>query len=82
MPEMNTIFSRGMPRVRHHFFHLGENRVVAAAGAPADILVAGEIGRLQDGKWEVNAHGMQCLFINDICLLLDLRDTLVRIGNS
>ena len=42
---------------RHHLFHLGENRVVAAAGTPADVLIAGEIGRLQNGKWNVNAHG-------------------------
>ena len=27
----------------NHLFHLGENRVVAAAGAPTDILIAGEI---------------------------------------
>ena len=42
---------------RQHLLHLGENRVVAAAGAPADVLVAGEVGRLQDGKRSVDAHG-------------------------
>ena len=49
---------------RHHFFHLRENRVVAAAGAPTDILVAGEIGGFQDGKWEVNAHGVCSAYCN------------------
>ena len=33
---------------RQHFFHLGQNRVVAATGAPAHILVAGKIRRLED----------------------------------
>ena len=42
---------------RHHLLHLREDRVVAAAGAPADVLVAGEIGGLQNGKRDVNAHG-------------------------
>ncbi len=28
---------------RQHLLHLGEDRVVAAAGAPADVLVAGEV---------------------------------------
>ena len=30
--------------------HLREDRVVAAAGAPADFLVGGEVVGLQDGK--------------------------------
>ena len=50
MPEMNTIFSRRNAERRQHLLHLREDRVVAAAGAPADVLVAGEIGGLQDGK--------------------------------
>ena len=32
---------------RQHLLHLREDRVVAAAGAPADVLVAGEIGGRQ-----------------------------------
>ena len=40
----------------HHLLHLGEDRVVAATGTPADVLVAGEVGRLENGKWNVNAH--------------------------
>ena len=43
MPQMNTIFSRGMPELRQHLLHLGENRIIAAAGAPANVLIAGEI---------------------------------------
>ena len=43
--ETNTIFSRGMPSRRQGLLHLGQDRVVAAAGAPADFLVAGEVLR-------------------------------------
>src|SRR5437763_713898 len=38
----------GHADLRQHLFHLSEDRVVAAAGAPADVLVAGKIG---GGKW-------------------------------
>jgi hypothetical protein len=33
----------GHPLLRENLLHLGENRVIAAAGAPASVLVAGEI---------------------------------------
>ena len=41
---------------RHHLLHLREDGIVAAARAPADVLVAGEIGGFQNGKRKVNAH--------------------------
>ena len=53
--------------VGHHLLHLRKDLVVASARAPADVLVAGEVGGFQYGKGEVDAHGMQCLFLNDIC---------------
>ena len=43
MPETNTIFSRGDAERGQGLLHLGEDRVVAAAGAPADFLVGGEV---------------------------------------
>ena len=43
MPEMNTMFSRGYAEVGHHLLGLGEDGVVAAAGAPADLLVGDEV---------------------------------------
>ena len=46
MPEMNTVFSGGTPKRGQHLFHLGQNRIIAAARAPANILIAGEILRV------------------------------------
>ena len=43
MPEMKTMFSCGYAEVGHHLLGLGEDRVVAAAGAPADLLVGHEV---------------------------------------
>ena len=50
MPEMNTMFSRAYAEVGHDLLGLGEDRVVAAAGAPADLLVGHEVlpGQLDD----------------------------------
>ena len=48
--EMKTMFSFGYAEVGHHLLGLGEDRVVAAAGAPADLLVGHEVlaGQLDD----------------------------------
>ena len=43
MPEMNTMFSRGMPRSGIDLLHGAQDRVVAAAGAPAHVLVGLEV---------------------------------------
>ena len=43
MPEMKTMFSFGYAEVGHHLLGLGEDRVVAAARAPADLLVGHEV---------------------------------------
>ena len=52
MPLTNTICSRGMPICGSTFFITCKNGIVAAAGAPADVLVAGEIvGGQGGGKW-------------------------------
>ena len=56
MPLTNTIFSRGMPCDGSALFHLRENGVVPATGTPADILIAGEIGRLQYWKRRLDTH--------------------------
>ena len=48
MPEMNTIFSRGNAQPRQRLLHLGQDRIIAAAGTPADFLIAGQIFRLSD----------------------------------
>ena len=42
MPETNTSFSRGTPSGGERLLHLGEDGVVPAAGAPADLLVGGQ----------------------------------------
>ena len=43
MPEMKTMFSRGMPNSGIMLLHLREDCVVAASGAPAHFLVGNEI---------------------------------------
>ena len=43
MPGDEHEFLPGNAQRRQHLFHLGENRVIAAARAPADFLIAGEI---------------------------------------
>ena len=44
MPRDEHDLLAGDAELRQHLLHLGEDRVVAAAGAPADFLVAGEVG--------------------------------------
>ncbi len=41
MPETNTMFSRLSPRLGQEALHGRQHGVVAAAGAPADLLVGG-----------------------------------------
>ena len=50
MPLMKTMFSLRHAEVGHLLLGLGEDRVVAAAGAPADLLVGHEVlpGQLDD----------------------------------
>ena len=43
MPEMKTMFSFVYAEVGHHLLGLGEDRVVAAARAPAHLLVGHEV---------------------------------------
>ena len=43
MPETNTMFSRRRPELGQEALHGGQHGVVAAAGAPADLLVGGEV---------------------------------------
>ena len=52
----HDVFARHAQR-RQHFFHLGQDRVVAAAGAPTYVLVAGEVCRFQYREWGFDAHG-------------------------
>src|SRR5690606_16167819 len=47
-------------QVRQDLLHLGQDRIVAAAGTPADVLIGGKIGRLQNGK--INTHVAATLF--------------------
>ena len=52
MPQTNTMFSRRMPSVGQELADGVEDDVVAAAGAPAHLLVAGEVlGLLRLGRW-------------------------------
>lgn len=51
----------GEPKRGKNFFHLGENGIVAAARAPADFLVTGEILGGQNGK--IDTHDIQSCFI-------------------
>ena len=43
MPDTNTVFSRRDAELGHQQLDGGEDRVVAAARAPADLLVAGPV---------------------------------------
>ena len=42
---------------RHDLFHLCKNRIVTTAGTPTNVLVAGKVGRLEDGEGGFDAHG-------------------------
>ncbi len=58
MPEMNTDFLAVRQLASEHLLHLRQNRVVTTTGTPANILVAGVIGGLQNG--EFSSHGSLC----------------------
>ena len=47
--DEHKLFSRNAER-RERLFHLREDRVIAAAGAPADFLIAGEVLGRQSGQ--------------------------------
>ena len=55
-------FLRRHAERRQHLFHLGQNRIVAAAGTPANVLIAGEILRSQHRQLRIDAHGMEILW--------------------
>jgi len=46
----------GNPQSRQDFFHLGENGIIATAGAPAYFLIAGKIFWREDRQCDINAH--------------------------
>ena len=54
MPRDEHDLLAGMPSVGQHSFHLGEDRVVAAAGAPAHFLVGDEVLPGEDGQIAVD----------------------------
>jgi hypothetical protein len=66
-----------------HLFHLGENRVIAASGAPTNVLVAGKIVWLQE--WKGCAHnGIKEVMDRRYCSLNELgtRYRFVRAADS